>query len=211
MITCSPWKPVAIKNVEPKVASAMQKGASAYSNPWNVVKILPNRMVRTKENFAFLKFSFNISWWDHVMVTPDDKSKMVFRRGILMGLKEIIEVGGQDWPSSTVGEMLLWKKAQKNEAKNRTSEAINKTMPVFNPFITKSEWLPWFVPSRCTSRHHEKAIVNIKASESRVTFIEILFIKTNPERTKHNAPFDASNGQGLTSTRWKGLYLFVII
>lgn len=210
MITCNPWNPVAIKNVEPKVASAMQNGASAYSNPWNVVKILPNRMVRIKESFAFLKFSFSISWWDQVMVTPDDKSRMVFRRGILMGLKEMIEVGGQDWPSSTVGEMLLWKKAQKNEAKNRTSEAINKTIPVFKPFITKSECLPWFAPSRCTSRHHENATILIRANENKVIFTEVLFIKTNPESIMHSAPFDASNGQGLKSTRWKGLNLFVI-
>ena len=32
MITWSPWKPVAIKNVDPKEESDMQNGASIYSN-----------------------------------------------------------------------------------------------------------------------------------------------------------------------------------
>jgi len=56
MITCSPWKPVAIKKVLPKDESAMQKDASIYSNPWNTEKIEPNKMVVNKDSFALLKF-----------------------------------------------------------------------------------------------------------------------------------------------------------
>ncbi len=59
-----------------------------------------------------------------------------------MGLNEAIERGGQLCPNSGVGEILLWKKAQKNETKNSTSERINRIIPVFSPFITKCEWLP---------------------------------------------------------------------
>lgn len=33
MMTCSPWNPVAMKKVEPKAESDMQKGASIYSKP----------------------------------------------------------------------------------------------------------------------------------------------------------------------------------
>jgi hypothetical protein len=33
MITCRPWNPVAMKNVDPNAESAIQKGASTYSNP----------------------------------------------------------------------------------------------------------------------------------------------------------------------------------
>jgi len=33
MITCNPWNPVAMKNVDPKAESDMQNGASMYSNP----------------------------------------------------------------------------------------------------------------------------------------------------------------------------------
>jgi hypothetical protein len=59
-----------------------------------------------------------------------------------MGLKELIEVGGHDCPNSIVGEILLWKKAQKKDTKNSTSEAMNKIIPVFSPFITKFECVP---------------------------------------------------------------------
>lgn len=77
-----------------------------------------------------------------MILTPEDNNKIVFKRGILIGLKEMIEDGGHACPNSIVGEILLWKKAQKKEAKKRISDAINKTIPVFSPFITKSEWLP---------------------------------------------------------------------
>ena len=211
MITCKPWNPVAIKNVEPKEESAIQKGASMYSKPWKKVNTIPNKMVNFKAIFALLKFFFNISWWDHVIDTPDESSKIVFNKGTLIGLKEWIELGGQDWPSSTVGEILLWKKAQKKETKNKISDAINKTIPVFKPFITRFEWFPWDVPSRWTSRHQEKATKSIIINDKPKNFIETLFIITKPDKTKQKAPFEAKIGQGLMSTRWKGLNLFIII
>lgn len=37
--------------------------------------------------------------------------------------------GGQVIPISMVGANLEWKKAQKNETKNKISEAINKIIP----------------------------------------------------------------------------------
>jgi hypothetical protein len=52
------------------------------------VKIRPNMMVIAKEFFALLKFPLSISWCDHVMVTPDDKRRIVFRSGILIGLND---------------------------------------------------------------------------------------------------------------------------
>jgi hypothetical protein len=54
-------------------------------------------------------------------------------------LKGEIPVGGQDCPNSTVGEILLCRKAQKNEIKKKTSERINKIIPIFNPLTTKLE------------------------------------------------------------------------
>jgi hypothetical protein len=130
-----------------------------------MVKIIPKKIVNINAILDLLKFSFNISWWDHVILTPDESNRIVFNKGILIGLKEIIEEGGQDWPNSIVGEILLWKKAQKKDTKNNTSEAMNKTIPVFNPFMTKLEWFPWVVPSRWISRHHEKATNSIKINE----------------------------------------------
>lgn len=211
IITCKPWNPVAIKNVEPKVESAIQKGASMYSNAWNTVKTAPRMIVKKRDIFAFLKFFFSISWWDHVMDTPEDNNRIVFSRGILIGLKETIDIGGQACPNSTVGEILLWKKAQKKDTKNRISDEINNTIPVFKPFMTMSEWLPCVAPSRWISRHHEYATINVRIKEYKVNFMDTLFIITNPESTIQRALFEANKGHGLTSTKWKGLNLFVII
>lgn len=127
-----------------------------------------------------------------------------------MGLKERIELGGQDCPSSTVGEILLWKKAQKNDTKKKISEAMNRIIPVFSPFITRSEWFPCVVPSRWISRHHMNPTKITMAKEKTDTKLFTLFTIIKPERTKHNAPFEAKRGQGLTSTRWKGLNFTII-
>lgn len=56
-----------------------------------------------------------------------------------MGLNGLMALGGHLCPISMVGEILLWKKAQKKEIKKKISEAINKIIPVFRPFITTSE------------------------------------------------------------------------
>jgi hypothetical protein len=42
--------------------------------------------------------------------------------------------GGHIAPISTHGTVLLWKKPQKNLAKNITSERINKSMPTLRAF-----------------------------------------------------------------------------
>ena len=87
--------------------------------------------------------------------TPEDKRIKVFKRGIFMGLKGEMEFGGQISPNSIFGEMLLWKKAQKNEKKNRTSDVINKIIPNLRPFRIKFEWRFSKVLSRIMSRHHK--------------------------------------------------------
>jgi len=143
IITCSPWNPVVIKKTLPKEESDMQKGASRYSNPCSIVKIAPKVIVIISGSVDLEKSFFNISWWDHVTVTPEDRSKIVFIRGILIGLKVIIDKEGQFCPSSIVGEILLWKNAQKKDTKNKTSETINKTIPIFSPFMTSKECIPW--------------------------------------------------------------------
>lgn len=209
MITWRPWNPVAIKNVDPKAESAIQNGASIYSNNWNKVNTIPKEIVNIKDIFAFSKFLLIISWWDQVILTPEDRSRIVFKSGILIGLKGMIDFGGHICPSSIVGEILLWKNAQKNETKNNTSEAINNTIPVFKPFITIEEWFPCLEASRWISRHQAKAMEIIIKSEIDIGFIVTLFISTKPESTRAKAPLEASNGQGLMSTRWKGLNFFI--
>jgi len=126
----------------------IEKGAVVYSSSWNSEKVAPRIIVIFNESFAFLKFFFIISWWDHVIVTPEDKRRIVFNRGILIGLKGWMKEGGQFCPSSIVGESLLWKKAQKNETKNRISDAMNRIIPVFSPSVTFLGWAPCIEASR---------------------------------------------------------------
>jgi hypothetical protein len=40
-------------------------------------------------------------------VTPEDSSKIVLSKGILIGLKEFTDIGGHLCPNSVVGEILL--------------------------------------------------------------------------------------------------------
>ncbi len=61
MITCRPWNPVAMKNVDPKAESAMQNGASVYSNPWNSVNTPPRRIVSAKALVALAFILFIIA------------------------------------------------------------------------------------------------------------------------------------------------------
>jgi hypothetical protein len=60
----------------------------------------------------------------------------VLRRGTLNGLSCLIPVGGQQHPSSGVGDRLLWKKAQKKAKKKSTSEVINRIIPQRKPVVT---------------------------------------------------------------------------
>jgi len=57
----------------------------------------------------------------------------VFNSGTEKGLRGSIPTGGQITPISTEGDKLLWKKAQKKEKKNNTSDTINNKNPIFNP------------------------------------------------------------------------------
>ena len=47
-----------------------------------------------------------------------------------------IPVGAQVDPSSIVGDNLVWKNAQKNDAKNKISEPINTIIPHRMSFVT---------------------------------------------------------------------------
>jgi len=60
----------------------------------------------------------------------------VFSNGKCSGFNTLIPNGGQTEPSTILGDKLAWKKAQKKEKKNITSETINKIIPNFNPLTT---------------------------------------------------------------------------
>jgi hypothetical protein len=60
----------------------------------------------------------------------------VFKSGTWKGLKGANPEGGQTLPKSTVGERLLWKKAQKKDKKKKTSDTINRIIPHRSPSST---------------------------------------------------------------------------
>lgn len=60
----------------------------------------------------------------------------MFRRGTENGLIGVIPVGGQQQPSSGVGDRLLWKNAQKNPKKNITSDVMKRIIPQRRPVTT---------------------------------------------------------------------------
>lgn len=93
-------------------------------------------------------------WWAQVTVTPEANRTAVFNKGTLNGFNGEIPAGGQQQPNSGVGARLLWKNAQKNAKKNKTSDVINKIIPHRKPLVTYEVWCPMNVPSRITSRHH---------------------------------------------------------
>ena len=76
--------------MEPNLESEIEKGASAYSIAWYKVKTAPNITVKPKEILEEEKLPFIIWWWHQVTVTPEERSRMVFNRGILIGLKAVI-------------------------------------------------------------------------------------------------------------------------
>jgi len=80
-----------------------------------------------------LKFLLIIEWWVQVIVIPEEIRIIVFKRGISKGLKGLIPKGGQSCPISILGDNEEWKKAQKKEKKNSTSEIINKIIPIRIP------------------------------------------------------------------------------
>lgn len=163
-MTWNPWKPVAIKNVEPYIPSDIENEASIYSNIWNPVNVIANKTVNANANFAGSLRPIIISWCAQVTVAPDNNNNNVFNNGTPHGLNGIILAGGQTKPISIEGDRLEWKNAQKNAKKNITSESINSIIPDLKPHCTCSVWSPLNVASRITSRHQtniDEIIMNI--------------------------------------------------
>lgn len=136
MITCRPWNPVATKNVVPNTESVNVYGASIYSIACKAVNSNPSRIVVINV-FSLFFFSFIINlWWDHVIEAPEEIRTNVFNNGTFNGLNGLIIFGGHSCPSSIVGEILLWKNAQKNATKNKTSDVMNSSIPNCSPLFT---------------------------------------------------------------------------
>ncbi len=141
-------------------------------------------------------------WWQYVTVTPEAKRTIVLRRGNWNGFKAFTPIGGQEHPNSGEGERLLWKKAQKKDKKNITSEIINKIIPIRRPVATCKVWKPKTVPSRATSRHHWKEHRNSTLRDKISKVKDFKWKKKTNPKVRHNAPSDLIIGQGLNSTKW---------
>lgn len=121
---------------------------------------------------------------------------------MFIGLNGSIDIGGHFCPISTLGEILLWKNAQKNERKNMISEIINMIIPICSPFDTSIMWFPWFLVSRDTSRHHAILVmINITTIISSILSF-FVFIHRIRVSTIISALFEARMGHGLFSTIW---------
>ena len=127
-----------------------------YSKACNAVNIKPKNTVKVKPLVASSLSPLTILWCAQVTVAPELSKIAVFRSGTENGFNGSIPNGGQHTPISTAGERLLWKKAQKNETKNNTSETINSKNPIFNPLTVALVWKPWYVDSLTTSLNHKK-------------------------------------------------------
>ena len=57
---------------------------------------------------AWLKLFSIILWWDQVILNPELRRIIVFNKGISIGLKVLIPLGGQIIPNSIDGANLLW-------------------------------------------------------------------------------------------------------
>lgn len=110
--------------------------------------------------------------------------------------------GGQIPPTSREGDSLLWKKAQKNEKKNKISEVINRIIPHCNPETTFLVWSPWKLPSRVISRHHCTIVSRVPTiPRKNRSGLNVLNHFAKPT-VNIKALKEAVSGHGLTSTRW---------
>jgi len=205
-ITWRPWNPVATKKVEPNTESEIENDASWYSMPWRNVKYDPKKIVNVSETKHWLWLFSKNPLWAHVTLIPEDNRTTVFSKGTPQGLKAWTPSGGQEDPTSILGDRAEWKKAQKNDKKKNTSEVINNNIPQRRPANTIIVWSPWNAPSRETSRHHKKEVIlRVKILKTNNAILFIWNHDTSPVVTP-SLKKEAKIGQGDSSVRWKGWF-----
>lgn len=129
MITCNPWNPVAMKNVDPYAESEIVNGAFTYSNPCSAVNLPANPTVINNACTAWLRSPATIAWCAHVTLAPDVNKINVFKNGTSHALNTSIPFGGHTDPISGVGDTADQKNPQKNAKKNHTSLKMNNIIP----------------------------------------------------------------------------------
>jgi len=105
-----------------------------------------------------------------------------------------------------VGDRALWKKAQNIAKKNNASDIINKATPMFKPLCTAKVWLPKYVPSLITSRHHRdiEEISVTRAKDKNISALLKPCIADTKLVVNVNNEIQVYNGQGDGDTKWKG-------
>lgn len=152
---------------------------------------------------------FCILWCANVTLAPEDNKIAVLSKGTLKGSNGYVSKGGQIRPISWTGDILLWKKAQNQAKKNKTSLKIKSIIPHFKPSWTFMEWSPSKTPSREISRHHKKEkkhkiIKFLKNNKEKWN----LNIKTTPDVTP-KAENPHNKGHGLKVTKWNWWKIFI--
>ena len=119
----------------------------------------------------------------------------------------MIPKGGHNLPTSILGDSLLWKKAQKNLRKKKTSETINKAIPQRKPSSVIEVCKPCTAPSREISRHHW-IITSIRVTAPNINnTIESRWNHETIPVVRYKPPRDPNIGQGDSSTIWYGWHM----
>lgn len=176
-----------------------------YSCTWRYVKYPPRSTVTTSPHTTPLLSWARSLWWAQVTLTPDETSTTVFRSGTEKVSRPTTPTGGQQEPSSTAGPIELWKKPQKKAAKKQTSERMNKIIPCRRPVTTFVVWWPWNIPSRTTSRHQAAEVKITTKSPTKIRVGRNPCTQEAVPDVINSAPKEAVKGQGLNSTKWKGI------
>lgn len=146
-------------------------------------------------------------------MAPEDRRIIEFKRGISIGIKVLIPEGGQFPPSSILGAILLWKKAQKKLLKNIISEIINIIILYFINFKDVLAWPPKNEASFFTSFHHKNAptvgpqIIIASVSGELVFFDNSKIII---DAKKSNAK-DINTGHGLSAGTKNGFPILIFL
>ena len=93
--TWKPWKPVNIKNKDPKTLSFIENGAILYSYAWINVNKIPYKIVISNPLAVADLSPAKIALWQQVTVIPEDNKIIVFNKGKPHGSNETILNGGQ--------------------------------------------------------------------------------------------------------------------
>lgn len=145
------------------------------------------------------------------MENPDLIRMIVLRSGTLIGLKGLISWGGQDCPISMLGPILQWKYPQKNLVKNKTSDIMNKIIPILIPSITFVTWRPSLFASMDVFFHQLAEIYTSKRAKIALeVFVVFTYMLKIVKSIILYIIIDDIKGQGFIDTLWNGLNLFII-